>query len=51
MEEGRNIAGKEVKDLEEVLDELRNVITPRQIGYLICECEKVKLFSFITNFI
>lgn len=41
MEDGRNMVGKEVKDLEEVLDDLRNVITPRQIGRLICESEKV----------
>lgn len=47
MEEGRNMVGKEVRDLEEILDELRNVITPKQVGKLICESEKVKYFNLI----
>jgi hypothetical protein len=45
MEEGRTAIIRETRDLEEILDELRNIITPKQIGRFICETERVIYYN------
>lgn len=38
---------KETFTLENGLDDLRNIITPKQIGKFLLEVEKVEVFNFL----